>query len=228
MTILLFLVESVRLLLNLLLCPAKLLTPSLVLLLHLHLLLDPALVMLTQSILLPVQTKVEDGGANKSDDDTDPDMIPLIDLVADAQSLLLHLLTGQFCAIVVVDVVRTHIVLSKFADIVVFAAVDIGSNQSTDCSRGTTSAAADRVSGRVKGVVGGCIYVLPGTSAGRLERAMFRRAQIAWHGQVELRVDSVGCAFSRDIALFAYDRVYDDDDVRVCVDGSGRTQKGGK
>lgn len=94
MTILFFLVESVRLLLDLLLCPAKLLTPSPLLLLHLHLLLDPAFVVLTQSVLLPVQTKVEDGGANESDDDTDPDMVTLINLVADAKSLLLHLVAS--------------------------------------------------------------------------------------------------------------------------------------
>lgn len=180
--------------------------------------------MLTQSVLLPIQTKVEDGGANESDDDTDPNMVPLINLVADAESLLLHLVASQ-CSIAVVDVILTLCIVFvvKLADTLVFAAVDVGSNESTECSCGTTAAAADGRAGRVEGVVGGCVWVLPGTSTGGLERAMFCRTQITWHGQVELKVDCVGCAFGRDTALFAYDRcvctVGKDDVLCVCMFG---------
>ena len=56
-------------------------------------------------------------------------------------------------------------------------------------------------------MAGGCIFVLPRASAGRLECAVLGRAEVGGSGEVELGIKGKRSAVGCSIALFPYDVV---------------------
>ena len=151
--------------------------------------------MFPKRVFLSVQPQVQNCGRDQCDDNSDPDMVPLINRLTIAKSLLAHLIWGISVNAVAVDI--------KNAITLVLAAVDVVTNKTADRPCGLTSATTDgSIVDIAERVVGRRVAVLPWASTSRLQRAVRGRTEVRRGGEIELRVEGKGCAFGGRTALF--------------------------